>query len=779
MSHQLLEVGHASVVEISTDSQEHCDTIPNDGVPARARRPGPESLPLEIRVHGRGGQGGVTCAKLIASLYSRLGLHVQTFGDYGMERAGAPVRAFTRVDTAPIANRNKVVHPDHLLVLDPGLPEEDVLEGVQPGAFILLNAPAGSEGVEQRYTGFRGARVDATAIARKHGIGSSAVVIVNTTVVGAYARALDVPWALVETLYGLMSLGSDLAAAREAYDRVVLRPASQSRGAALPGVANSFAKPRVIALTEHDTDFGLPFRTGSWRTQTPRYRTGVAPCSGACPAGNDIRGFLQTLRTEGVDAAARVLLETQPLPSVCGRVCPAPCMEECNRGAHDGAVNVRGLERWVGDRAPRVHEPVSRPLDRRRIAVVGGGPAGLSAAHVFARAGHEVTIFEAQSKLGGVLRTGIPAYRLPEEALDRDVARILSLGVRAETGVSMDGQGVRELAGRYHAILLATGRPFGRAMDCPGVHLEGIGQGLQFLRASKNGGAPRLRGRVLVIGGGNTAIDCARTALRRGAARVSLVYRRSLREMPAIPAEITEALEEGMEILPCRQPVGFFGEKRVQAAELAHVELGAADESGRARPSLSNRTELIACDAVLLALGQETDTSLLAPDSGELPENVWLAGDAALGEGTVAYAVGHGCRVARALLDALGRDRTPERSMRPPFGERVGPELLRFAHFETSRPQEDRHLAPAARVGGFEEVNRGLADSREAERCFSCGGCTRCDTCLLFCPEGIISRFEGGYRIDGEYCKGCGVCVVECPRAAMEMTVGTGLEVRS
>ena len=754
----------------------------SDPLPAALQTGGP-ALPLEIRVHGRGGQGGVTCAKLLACMFAEQGLHVQTFGDYGSERSGAPVRAFTRVDTARVANRNKVYHPNHLLVLDAALLGDDVLDGAAPGAVLLVNSARGLAVFSEGHRGFRVAAVDATAIARRHGIGSAALVIVNTTLAGAYARAVGIPWDVVERAYRTQELERDLPAAREAYEAVAVR--EPEAGAATPAPRpRAPAPPRVLGIEELTEDLPARLPTGTWRTQMPRYRTHVAPCTAACPAGNDVVGFVQALRAGGVEAAARVLLATQPLPSVCGRVCPAPCMAECNRSAYDGAVNVRALERWIGDRAsPEVgRAPVPRP---RRFAVVGGGPAGLSAAFALGSAGHEVKVLEAGPRLGGVLRTGIPAYRLSPDALDRDLARILALGVDARCGVAAGAAAVRELARDHDAVILAAGLPRPGALDVPGRALGGVEEGLAFLDAVKNGGGRPIGGHVVVVGGGNTAVDCARTALRCGAARVTIAYRRGRAEMPAISSEIDEAVAEGVELLLHRQPVAFTGNGRLESVTLAVVEPGAPDASGRRRPVVTDRTATLACDGLLLALGQGADMGIVPPGwsvrdgrafegegDGATPTNVWLAGDMATGDGTVSHAIGNGRRIAgRALAAAEGAPAPAEAAPGPE--ERVSPAHVRFSHFEVIPPRPERHAAAAARARTFDEVSRGLDDASEADRCFSCGRCTFCDTCLLSCPEGVVSRSGDGYAVDEAFCKGCGMCVAECPRRAMEMTLET------
>jgi 2-oxoacid:acceptor oxidoreductase gamma subunit (pyruvate/2-ketoisovalerate family) len=738
------------------------------------------ALPLEIRIHGRGGQGGVTCAKLCAFVYSGLGLFTQTFGDYGMERAGAPVRAYTRVDRKPITNRNKVYTPGHLLILDPSLFGEGVMDGAPPGAVVLLNAREAPEAFHSKYEQFRFATVNATDIARKHGIGTSAVVIVNTSMVGAYARLINLPIETLEGVYASLGLQSDLPAAVEAYHSVLVGQAPEPESS-ITGKSAVPPKPapNVIALTELTSDMPTPLKTGSWRTQTPLYSSFQAPCAAACPAGNSIAGFVQALKNKGVEEAAFELLKTQPLPAVCGRVCPAPCMESCNRAGYDGSVNIRGLERWIGDHAGALKiepEAASNPL---KTAIIGSGPAGLAAGFFFARAGHSVTVYESQPKLGGLLRTAIPSYRLPEDVLDRDLQRILALGVETRCGEPLNAHRIQDVAQSCDAIVIATGQAISRNLECPGVALPGVEQGLRFLDRVKREGGTKLTGTVAVIGGGNAAMDCARTALRSGADKVVIIYRRGKEEMPAIRAEIEEAIAEGAELALHSQPVRFLGDKRVTGIELAHVELGDPDASGRRRPVVTDKVTRMSCDYALLAAGQYSDTGILPPEwlvrggrayASDRPMNVWLAGDLTTAAGTVAHAVGNGRSVASEILNALVDQRSAERCVCGSAPEIVSAEGIRFFQFPEAEPLHDRHLPVSSRFSSFEEVNIGLADPAEADRCFSCGQCAHCDICLTYCPEGVISRQSEEYVVDGEYCKGCGICVRECPRQAMRMT---------
>ncbi len=732
---------------------------------------------MEIRLHGRGGQGGVTCAKILAAIYAGLGKSVQAFGDYAGERSGAPVRAYTRVSEGLIINRNKVYEPDHLLVLDPTLLNDEIVAGLKPGGTLLLNSPEPPADLAERFGGFRVATVDATAIARSHRIGTRSVVIVNTTIAGAFARLLELPLKAVADAYAQLGFPeSNLAAAKEAYEAVQVKDSGADRKPRQAPAMPPPAERPVLPLTEHLEGPPPPLKTGSWRTQKPFYIAPLAPCNTACPAGNDVVGFIQALARGDLKQARAILDRSTPMPGICGRVCPGFCMTGCNRRDAEGAVNVRALERYVADEVEPPEPVLRQPAQIRRIAIIGSGPAGLTAAWHLARAGHRVELFEMEAELGGVLVTGIPTFRLPRDVINQEIERIVELGVQTHTGELIDRQRLAELASEFDGVIVATGLQWLRGLRMPGAELPGVEQGIRFLHRVVFGGDVAVSGHVVVLGGGNTAMDCARTALRLGAEKVTVAYRRTRAEMPAIEDEIDETALEGVELLYQRAPVGFSGEQRVTGIELAEVEMGPPDDSGRRRPVLTDRVQKLPCNMVLLALGQgvadETYAEGWEVRDGQLFHDgsglrVFAAGDVGTNEGTVTHAIGDGKRIAGRLLRELGEQ---VEIFARPTGESVGPDGVRLEHFAPQQPAKQPHEPAAERIGHFNEVVRGLAGPEEAQRCLACGYCTHCDTCLIYCPEGRINRAaDGGYDIDYDYCKGCGICVVECPRSGMKM----------
>jgi 2-oxoacid:acceptor oxidoreductase gamma subunit (pyruvate/2-ketoisovalerate family) len=736
---------------------------------------------IEIRIHGRGGQGGVTLAKLLAAGEHREGRSVQAFGVYAAERSGAPVQAFLRCDDTPIHNPNQIYEPDHLIVLDPTLISPAILSGLKPGGWILLNCEKspGHYAGQERVAAFRIATVDATSIAIRHGLGSKTVPIVNTALAGAAARLLGMNLDSIIEAFEEFGFGmANQEAAQEAWDAVRVQEQAPAPAQLRRQKVSIAGGARFI---EGNSGAAPALHTGQWANQQPVWKNATPPCNFVCPAGNDVQGFLAALTEEDVNGALRILLQTTPLPSVCGRVCPGFCMLQCNRSELEGPVNVRALERYAGDHG----EAVVTALERRpeKVAVIGAGPAGLSGAYHLARLGYGVTVYEADAVLGGLMRTGIPSYRLPREALDRDIGRILALGVETVFNARIDHESLVQLTREYDAVLAATGLQRLTSIDLgpdPGLGQARIMQGIEFLDRARTGTISVTDQEVVVVGGGNTAIDAARSAFRMGARSVRIVYRRTRDEMPAIPEEVDDAIDEGIRLDFLSAPIRISGGAEQWRLTCQRMELGLPDEDGRRRPEILPDSEFeIPCDRVILAIGQAADLSLLPPNaplSKEQPiENtgaapVYTAGDLLTNEGTVTAAIGCGRDMALLLHERFSGEKLYQG--RPAAETVVRSDRLQLHHFEPQSRHEENVLPFAARKASFDEVRQGLDGIDEAKRCLSCGVCNSCDRCVTYCPDGVLKRVGKDIVFDYDYCKGCGVCVSECSRAVIYMKAG-------
>ena len=531
-------------------------------------------------------------------------------------------------------------------------------------------------------------------------------------------------------------------------------------------------------------------RTGVWRSREPVFRDRTAPCAAACPAGEDIADQLRLAAQGRMAEAGELVLSVNPLPATTGRVCPHPCAAACNRATLDGAVDIPGVERALGDAllvAGIVPRP-ARPLGLR-TAVVGAGPAGLAAAHRLALAGARVRLLAPEDRPGGLLLTGIPPYRLPRAVLDAEIARTLALGVTFEGGRRIGaGLQLATLAAEHDAVLLAVGRHAPRGLAIPGAAAAGVVEGLALL-ARIHRGEPAPPGEaVAVIGGGNTALDCARTLVRLGR-RVTVVYRRGRADMPAFADEIEEALEEGIAIEEWLLPTEVIARGgRTRWIRLQRARPGAPDASGRPRPEpIRGEGLVLPADLVVVAVGEELEADALPPElvragaviagpTHATPlSRVFAAGDCLPGGGTVAHAIGSGRRAADHVLAALGAVPLPagllaERGAAP---EVAGPERIRPHWFGRAVPVGRRRVGPSDRLRGDAEVRTGFSSDAaraEAARCLSCGSCTGCDVCFMLCPDRAVLRAApGAYGVDRDRCKGCGVCAEECPRGAVDL----------
>jgi len=739
---------------------------------------------IEIRIHGRGGQGGVTLAKIITTTRFLKGDSVQAFGIYAAERSGAPLQAFCRYDTETITNRNLIYEPDHVVVLDPSLVPLGITSGLKPGGWILINTPDPLDDFIDKYPGYRVATVNATKIARDNKLGTRTVPIVNTALAGAVANILELGLDNVHAaLEHLGFVNGNLTASQQAYEQTQTnKQIDPSQADVKKPVIPDTRTPSFIEGLGGD----MPrIKTGQWASEQPARQQMVPPCNHMCPAGNNVQGFLNAMAHDDNDEALRILLQTTPFPSVCGRVCPAPCMELCNRIQYDGAVNIRDLERAAGDKGNVTVKPIA---DRgEHIAIIGSGPAGLSAAYHLARLGYKTTMYESGKTIGGLLRTGIPEYRLPRDVLDREIKRILDLGVEVDTEHRIDRAELLELSKKHDAVLVATGLQEVRGLQLGIEDTSAVMQGIDFLvRVNEND--IRVEGEIVtVVGGGNTAMDAARSALRLGAKSVHVIYRRTRQEMPAISEEIDQAIEEGIDIqyltMPLvMKPINGDANSNLNEYELTcrQMQLGEPDESGRRRPvEIPDSDFTLKTNRMLLALGQSPDVSVYPEgtevrDGGQLlgilEKPLFAIGDLATNEGTVTAAIGNGRRTALHIHQVF----TGEQLLQPDHTEEqvIGLEQMRMHLFERAAQDHGVSLPPDTRAHTFDESHLGLADDpvNEAKRCLSCGVCNECDRCITYCPDAVITRVGHNYFFDYDHCKGCGVCVSECPRNVIFMS---------
>lgn len=525
-------------------------------------------------------------------------------------------------------------------------------------------------------------------------------------------------------------------------------------------------------------------RTGTWRAALPVYQEPDSPCHQACPVDGQIARWMQQARAGDWHGAWLTLTENNPFPAIAGRVCHHPCESACNRAGYDAPLAVCALERHVGDRAlaegwRHAPAPVAHP---QRIAVVGGGPSGLSAAYQLRRLGYAVTIFEAQPELGGLLRDGIPPYRLPRAVLDGEIARLLELGIEVRCGAPVaTGRMFGRLRAEFDAVYLAigAGRPKRLAQLDYGAPWV-MDAGAYLLRA--NAGAPPALGRRLaVIGGGSAAIDVARSA-RRAGCEVSLVALEREAQMPAQREEVVQALEEGIVLVDGAQLRAATRGAQGVALECVRVEFEPGERPGefRATPITGSEFTLMA-DAVVPAIGQDpelaavqafarTDSALLWTDAGGATsaERVFAGGDLASRARFVTEAIGMGRRAAREI------DRRLQATAAVADGGRQAlafDAINTFYYPKAARVVRSR-LEAGERLRVQAEVELGLEAAQalaEAARCFSCGRCILCDNCFHYCPDMAIRRVPGGYAVDADYCKGCGLCVAECPTGSIAM----------
>jgi 2-oxoacid:acceptor oxidoreductase delta subunit (pyruvate/2-ketoisovalerate family) len=524
----------------------------------------------------------------------------------------------------------------------------------------------------------------------------------------------------------------------------------------------------------------LANHTGTWRSERPVYVDGLPPCSAVCPAGEQVQAWLYAAEDGSYEQAWRRLVEDNPFPAVMGRVCYHPCESACNRAELDTAVGINSVERFLGDHAIDQGWALPAPAvpTGKRVLVVGAGPAGLSAAYQLRRAGHEVEIHEAGDRAGGMMRFGIPTFRLPRDVLDIEIARLLDLGITLRCNTRVDDLAATMRDGRFDATFLAIGAQLSHRAYIPAGQAARVLDALPVLRATADGERPQLGRTVVVYGGGNTAMDAARTARRLGAEDAIVVYRRTQAQMPAAELELREALDEGVQVKWLRTIAAVEdGSMRLEKMRL--------DDHGVPQPT--GEFEELAGDCVILALGQDVDRTLLDGIAGvhivdgivEVDDRmmtgcpgVFAGGDAVPSSRSVTVGIGHGKQAAR-FVDVWLRD--PEAAAAPADARTPIPISALNPWYYSDAPHAVRpRLEAARRTADFSEVVGGLdAETAlyEARRCMSCGNCFGCDNCYGVCPDNAVHKIAGahGYEIDYDYCKGCGLCVAECPAGAIVM----------
>lgn len=526
-------------------------------------------------------------------------------------------------------------------------------------------------------------------------------------------------------------------------------------------------------LTRHDRG------TGALRTRRPDFVDYLPPCNDACPAGENIQAWLALAQSGEYEAAWRELVLNNPLPSVHGRVCYHPCETVCNRALTDSAVSIHAVERFLGDLALEQGWKLAAADTRsgKKVLIIGAGPSGLAAAYHLTRMGHAVEIREAGPLAGGMIHFGIPAYRMPRDELRREIQRIEDMGVEITLNCRVEDVLAEKAAGGFDAVFVAVGAHISKKIDIPTRDASKILDAVSFLSQANEGDPPKIGRRVAIYGGGNTAMDAARTAKRLGATEAIIIYRRDRSSMPAHDFEADEAIEEGVKINWLRTI------KEIDRSTFK-VEIMELDEQGRPQPT--GKFESLEADSLILAVGQNTDTAFLEkladikfqPDHTVIVDDnmmtghagIFAGGDMVPSERSVTIAVGHGKHAARHI-DAYLKGTTYSR---PSRHDLVGHEKLHL-WYRTAAPQVEQERLPIVdRQSGFDEIMQNLsrADALfEAKRCLSCGNCFECDGCYGACPEAAIIKLGPGkrYRFNFDLCTGCAVCYEQCPCHAIEM----------
>jgi len=535
------------------------------------------------------------------------------------------------------------------------------------------------------------------------------------------------------------------------------------------------SKPFAITL---NVGSSLLNKTGSWRTERPVYLDRLPPCNNACPAGENIQHWLFLSEEGRYEEAWRQIMEDNPFPAIMGRVCYMPCEGACNRRHLDESVGINSVERFLGDQGLMYQWRVEPGADTgKKVMIVGAGPGGLAAAYHLRRMGHQVTVFEASAKAGGLVRYGIPKYRMPREKLNGEIRRIEEMGVEIRCNSRIDDILEMRNEGGFDAVILALGAPIPKRSTVSQAGEEvSVLDALDVLREVELEEPTAMRGHVVVQGGGNTAMDVARSAVRLGCPAVTVLVRRDKSDMTAHPLEIREAVEEGVDIKPLRVI------RKIEGRTL-HLEKSVIGDDRR--PVATGEMETIQADVVVQAMGQVVEEDLLSKVPGlEIrdgvlmidrhmmggAEGVFGLGDMVPSARTVTVSIGQGKKTARNV-DAWLRGESYEAT---PKHEVADYEMLNDWYYSDAPRTVRPMLDLMRRQSGFAEVVGNLNEENakfEARRCLSCGNCFECDNCYGICPDNAITKLGPGKRFEFkyDYCKGCGMCAAECPCGAIRM----------
>ena len=525
-------------------------------------------------------------------------------------------------------------------------------------------------------------------------------------------------------------------------------------------------------------------RVAPVRSRKPIYLDLLPPCNAGCPAGENIQEWLRLIKVGQHENAWRQLTRDNPFPAIHGRVCYHPCEAVCNRGDLDSSVSIRSVERYLGDMAIEkgwTFDPPRRDSGRR-VLVVGSGPSGLSAAYHLRRLGHAVEIHDSSKAPGGMMRYGIPEYRLPRDVLDAELSRLQDMGVLFHQNSPVKDLEATQRSGGFDAVFVAVGAHLSKRVNIPSMDASKMVDAVSFLRDVASGERPKIGRRVAIYGGGNTAMDAARVARRLGAEESVIVYRRTADQMPAHADEREGAEQEGVKMNWLRTITSMETSKIT-------VEIMELDEDGRAVGT--GKFEELEADTVILAVGQEADTGFLKMIPGmrfdddvvqvdvttlmtDVP-GIFAGGDAVPSDRTVTVGVGHGKKAARCIDKWLNQDSSPK----PPTKPIVTLDQMDLWYFGEHDRRESILATGKERVRGFDEIDSGLTNQEaeyEARRCLSCGNCFECDGCFGSCPEDAIIKLGPGhgYRFDYEKCTGCATCYEQCPVHAITMIAEDG-----